>query len=128
VPAPDLEHAVVGLDVPPIDDRPQPLAHCGGVSRGRALSHDSAGVRLTLTRMATGGRTRPSPGTSPGGVREGDPIHRLGIARLTPDERLAQGFAWIEFANRLRGSALRKDGEWPRPTRSADDTISTPSR
>jgi hypothetical protein len=60
-------------------------------------------------------------------ARDGDPIHRLGIARLTPDERLARGFAWIEFANRMRGIALRKDGAWSRPIRSADDATSNPA-
>jgi hypothetical protein len=72
--------------------------------------------------MATDERARGGREVPPTAVRAGDPIHRLGIAKLTPDERLARGFAWIEFANKLRGIAYRSDGEWPRPSSSADDT------
>ena len=48
-----------------------------------------------------------------------DPIHRAGVAKLTPDERPAQAFGWIEFTNRLRGISPRKEGKRPRQTLSA---------
>jgi transcriptional regulator with XRE-family HTH domain len=60
-----------------------------------------------LSRLTAGLGLQPRLVLAPLAEDTGDELHREGVRRLTPGERLEQAAGWIDLVGELRGRAAR---------------------